>query len=441
MSNLIKMSDTDTLSFERISGIFRNNGRDPGDTSGARMSFKDVMEIQNAGFLVPRVMTQIVQEGIEPFLIGTRLLRRIEYTPGMQTVYPSIPALRAEEVGAGSDLPIYNIDMGGAATFGTTISRHGLAVQVDPKFIHDSQYPWISLWLQLAGNALARHKEEYIFSMITALGTVVFDNATGPRTTGATSGVPIKGTTTGRNLNGTFNGSMTMDDIFDMYATVLLQGFIPDTILVHPMAWLMWIKDPVMREFAIQAGGGAFFGQFTGNAAAQSNAFYNFNGLGVGTGQVGTYTAGSLTGGQQASATGGGYNVQTSGPVLPAYLGLPFRILVSPFMNFNPGANTTDILMFNSANLGAMIVAEDPHVNDWTDNRYNLTRMQIEEQYGFGILNDGQAIAVARNVSISSNEFALPARAIYDIGNTSSTFQQKNASGFTDFGTTPTVVL
>lgn len=52
-----------------------------------------------------------------------------------------------------------------------------------------------------------------------------------------------------------------------MYAAILLNGFTPDTMLVHPMAWLMWVKDPVLREFAIQAGGGSFFANFTGNPA------------------------------------------------------------------------------------------------------------------------------------------------------------------------------
>jgi hypothetical protein len=82
---------------------------------------------------------------------------------------------------------------------------------------------------------------------------------------------------------------MTVDDIFDMYAAVLLNGFIPDTMLVHPMAWLMWVKDPVLREFAIQAGGGSFFAQFTGNPAVKGNNFYNFGGLGPGQGQTGQY--------------------------------------------------------------------------------------------------------------------------------------------------------
>lgn len=52
----------------------------------------------------------------------------------------------------------------------------------------------------------------------------------------------------------------------------------------------------------------------------------------------------------------------TAGPVLPSYLGIPFRILVSPFVHFDPETRTTDIMMFNSRNLGALIVAEEPHV-------------------------------------------------------------------------------
>ena len=100
----------------------------------------------------------------------------------------------------------------------------------------------------------------------------------------------------------------------------------------------------------------------------------------------------------------------TSAPQLPNYLGLPFRILVSPFVNFDPENRVTDIMMFNSRNLGALIVDEDPHVKSWEDGQYNIMNMSIEETYGFGILNEGQAIAVAKNVKIRPNEFVMPAR-------------------------------
>jgi hypothetical protein len=109
-----------------------------------------------------------------------------------------------------------------------------------------------------------------------------------------------------------------------MYAALLLNGFVPDTMLVHPMAWLMWVKDPVIREFAIQAGGGSFFAQFTGNPAVQGNPFYNFGGLGTGHGQTCQYTGGNLTGGEVADPAAGAYQRMTSAPMIPNYLGLPF---------------------------------------------------------------------------------------------------------------------
>jgi hypothetical protein len=431
-NHMVPMTDADLQSLRRLDSIFRANGYDP-EIKG-RASIKDAMDIQNAAFLIPRVLTQIVQEGIEPLLIGTSLLTRIDYVEGMQTVFPAVPPLHAAEVGDGMGLPLYDIAVAGAMTYGTKVSRHGLGLKIAKRFVENSQYPWINYWLRLAGNALARHKEEYIFSFITQLGTVVFNNSTASRTIGATTDVPIKGATTGRNLKGQFNGSMTVDDVYDMYAAVLLNGFIPDTMLVHPMAWLMWVKDPVLREFAIQAGGGAFFANFTGNLAAQQNNWYNFGGLGQGHGATSTYTGGVVDPTSPEGNIATMPQNRTSAPVLPNYLGLPFRILVSPFMNFNPATRETDILMFNSKNLGALIVENDAHVRNFDDARYGITEMYIEENYGFGIINEGQAIAVAKNVRVVANEIVLPARSTLDIAQ-SATFEETIPAGF---GASPT---
>jgi hypothetical protein len=428
---LMSMTDEKEIQqFIRFDSIFRTNGYDP--ETKRTLTIKDALDIQNAAFMIPRVMTQIVQEGIEPLLIGTSLLQRVDYVPGMQTVFPAIEPLHAEEIGDNMGLPIYNINVAGASTFGTTVKRHGLMLKISKRYIEESAYPWMNMWLRLAGNALARHKEEYIFNFITALGQVIFNNDPVARTSGAAV-QPVKGATTGRNLKGQFNGSMVVDDVFDMYAQLLLNGFIPDTLLVHPMAWLMWVKDPVMREFAIQAGGGSFFANFTGNVAVRSNAFYNFGGLGFGQGQNGQYTQGALTGGQIKDPTGIPQHM-TSAPVLPSYLGLPFRILVSPFMRFDPVTRVVDMLMFNSTNLGALIVDAEPHVKSFEDNRYGITEMAIEETYGFGILNDGLAIGSALNVKVTPNEIVLPARSTLDIGG-SATWE--NVQDVAMFGATP----
>jgi hypothetical protein len=418
-SSTYEMTDADLSNLERLDTIFRSNGYDP--EKQKTITMKDAMDVQNAGFLIPRVMTQMVQEGIEPLLIGTHLLQRIEYEQGMMTVFPAIEPLRAEEVADGADVPFVNINIGGAQSFGVTVKRHGLGLKIHERFVKESSYPWINYWMRLAGNALARHKEEYIFSFITQLGTVVYDNNPAARLTGSTV-QPVKGVTTGRNYKGVLNGSMTLDDIFDMYAQVMAQGFLPDTLLVHPMTWLMWVKDPVLREFAIQAGGGSFFANWTGNPNSLGNKFYNFNGLGAGQGQQGRYQNGTQTGGQTSTPQGLPQN-QNSGPVLPNYLGLPFRILISPFVNYDPINRVTDILMFESRNLGALIVGEDAHVKDWTDQRYGLNYMSIEETYGFGILHEAQAVAVAKNVKVRPNEFVLPARSVFNLSDANSPFQ------------------
>lgn len=430
-NKMVSMTDEEVKQLRRFDTILRANGFDP--ETQRHISMKDALDIQNAAFMIPRVMTQIVQEGIEPLLIGTSLLQKIDYVPGMQTVFPAIEPLRAEEVGDTMGLPIYNINVAGAATYGTTVKRHGLMLKIAKRYVEESTYPWVNMWLRLAGNALARHKEEYIFSFITSLGQVIFDNSTAGRTTGA-SVQPVKGSTTGRNVKGQFNGSMTVDDIFDMYAQLLLNGFIPDTMLVHPMAWLMWVKDPVLREFAIQAGGGSFFANWTGNVAVQSNMFYNFGGMGYGTGQSGQYTNGQLTGGQ-ISTQAGIPQQMTSAPTIPNYLGLPFRILVSPFMNFDPINRLTNILMFNSKNLGALIVDEEAHVKSFEDNRYGINEMAIEETYGFGILNEGLAIGTALNIKVRPNEFVLPARSVFNLSEAGNTFE--DVDSVAQFGSAP----
>ena len=79
-------------------------------------------------------------------------------------------------------------------------------------------------------------------------------------------------------------------------------------------------------------------------------------------------------------------------------------------MFFDTVNKVTDIIMFNSRNLGALIVDEKPHVKSWDEPQYSIMNLGIEETYGFGVLNEGQAIAAAKNVSDHQSERSTPAR-------------------------------
>lgn len=59
-------------------------------------------------------------------------------------------------------------------------------------------------------------------------------------------------------------------------------------------------------------------------------------------------------------------------------------------MNFNVQSKTTAIMMFNSRNLGALIVDKKPHVREWDEPQFDIKNIGIEESYGFGVLSEGQ---------------------------------------------------
>jgi hypothetical protein len=92
-------------------------------------------------------------------------------------------------------------------------------------------------------------------------------------------------------------------------------------------------------------------------------------------------------------------------------------------MMFDVATKTTDIIMFNSRNLGALIVQDKPHVKSWDEPQYSIHNLGIEESYGFGVLNEGQAIAVAKNVKVRQNVMSTPARPIISIGADNTNFQ------------------
>jgi len=57
--------------------------------------------------------------------------------------------------------------------------------------------------------------------------------------------------------------------------------------------------------------------------------------------------------------------------------------------------------MFNSRNLGALIVDQEPHVNEWEEPQFGIRNIGIEEKYGFGVLNEGLSRSQSPSLSLS----------------------------------------
>lgn len=388
--------------------LWKNNG-DAGN--GKRIELKDALSVPNAPMLMPKVISNIVKEAQEPLLIGTSLLQRINYSYGQTITFPAVGALQAADIAEGQEYPERSLQMGGS-TVTASIGKSGVAVKVTDEMVRYSQFDVIGMHLRAAGRALARHKEVKIFNMIRSMGVPVFDNVTPTKS--------LKGVTTGRDLAGAGNGSVTMDDMFDAYAQVLTQGFIPDVLLMHPLTWTMFVKDATLRAFVLANGGGTYFATWTGNPASRAPWDNSAQGgLGVSGGRNilpgSTSTGAAAPHGQEGSPLGAYDQTINSAPTLPGYFNIPFRVIVSPFVPYDPRRKLTDIYMFDSAELGVLIVDEEVTTEEFDDPRVDIRKIKLRERYGLGILNEGKAIATLKNVHVVPNEVVLPAHAQIDV--------------------------
>lgn len=378
--------------------LWRNNGK---LSDGNRVKLQDAISVPNAPMLMPKVISNIVREAAEPLLVGTSLLQRINYSYGQTITFPAVGALVAADIAEGEEYPERQVQRGGA-TVTATVAKSGVAVKVTDEMIRYSQFDVIGMHLRAAGRALARHKEQKIFNFIRSVGFTAFDNVT-PASS-------FFGVTTGRDLSGAGNGSVTVDDVFDCYAQILMQGFTPNTLLMHPLTWSMFAKDATLRSFVLQNASGGMIGPWQGNPAARApwdNA--NQGGLGLSAGQA--VTPGGNAAGESASeVTDYPQNMQAA-PQLPGYFNIPFRIVVSHLVPYDPRTKLTDIYMFDSSELGVLIVDEEVTTEEFDDPRVDIRKIKMRERYGIGILNQGLAIATMKNIHVVPNEIVLPAQA------------------------------
>lgn len=409
------MSGFELRDANELDYIWKHGGRQP--DSGGTIGLTDILATTNASIFFPQVVENIIKEAAEPLLVGTSLLTRINYKYGQTITFPAVGALEAADIAESEEYPERTLQIGGG-TVTCKIGKSGLAVKVTDEMIRYSQWDVIGMHLRAAGRALARHKEKKIFNMIQAFGVRVFDNANPARSQ--------YGVTHGRNLQGQANGSLVVDDIFDAYASVLLQGYNPNTLLMHPLTWVMWIKDPTLRAFALANGGGVFFATWTGSPSqrapwdASSQGSQGYTAGQTITPQL-TPTGQAVPHSVTATPTLSYPQTITSAPVLPSYANLPLAIIVSPFVPFDARSRLTDVFLFDRNELGAVVVDEDPNTGQWEDPARDIVKIKIRERYGVTVFAEGRSIARIANVRVVPNEIVLPPQATIDISSTITT--------------------
>lgn len=388
----IKFSDAKEFEF-----VWRNNGLNPqadvADKTTERVEMSDALSHSDAPYFFPITVENYVREAVEPLLIGTSLLQRINYKIGTVISLPSIGAMYAADIDEGMEYPERSLNFGPGVQI-ATIGKSGLAFKLTEEMKRYSQYDVVAMHLKAAGRALARHKEQKFFSMLSKTGITIYDNVN--------PSASVFGVTTGRNMTGAANGSLNVDDLFQAHGQVTMNGFTGDTIIVHPMTFAMFATDPVLRAFAMNHGGGSWYSGPSGIKNPELWSKGQMGGLGPNGGNTGTHPN-ALAGSAQAYNN---YSANAGGMTIPGYYGLPLRVLVSPFVPYNPVTKLSDIYVVDSSNIGALIVDEEPSMDEVPDKLRDIIKIKIRERYALAVLNEGKAVGVIKNVKITPNAFA-----------------------------------
>jgi hypothetical protein len=390
--------------FIRNLEIWRNNGYDPDDPE-VRFTYKDLAkadalkkaafdkgEIDEAEFLdtqfstdqpllLPKVVSQVVREAIEPRIVLQDLLQRISFQNGQQITFPAVSAMRAGDVDEGAEYPTGRLEFAGQVT--ATLGKSGIGIMMTEEMIRYSMFDVMTMHLRAAGRALIRHKEGKVADLIAAQGTAQFDN------------VAAGGTrTTGRGIDGNFNGTLNVEDIFDAYANLADAGFVANTLLMHPFGWLIFAKDQQLRNLGFITNG---------------PMFQNFQG------PVGNAPQWSLGGLNQETT------VSDPGQIAGTYSNVPnafptgLRIITSPFVPFDSATNTTDIWMCDVNELGILVVDEEVTTDEWSDSARDIHHVKLRERYGLALLNNGQAVRQFKSVYVGKN-YPIEELATWELG-------------------------
>ena len=384
--------------YELFRDTWMNNGYN--EPLGEKVTWSDIIAVPNARHWLPAVIEEVVREPVEPMLIVESLLDRVNYEPGVRITFPAIGALVAFDLAEGQAYPEQSLNVA-PGTMTVTVGKTGLAFKITEEMRRNSQFDVINLHLRAARRALDRHKEKKGMDFISAMGVTLFDNRN-PMTS-------VYGTCTGRALDGTGNGSCRMEDLLKAYAFIMMQGFTPDTLLMHPMTWAMWMADPLLQTIVKNTGNGQWFQPR--NMPKSSRPWDAASQGGLGKSSANTYTPGGNAASATATTTAELDQHLNGGATVPGYFPYPLRVLVSPFVPFDPDRNVADIMIFDSSNLGALIVEEDVMMDEWEDKSTDITKVKLRERYTFGIYHDGLAIGVLRSIPSVPNEIALPLQA------------------------------
>ena len=354
-----------------------------GDFSKGRASIQEAISSTDTVKLIPKVIEGKLREAAEPEYLGTRFFQTVKVDGGSSAVYviPVVGEVTAYEVGEGTRYKETSFDMTTIenATLEIRVKKIGVRVSITEEAISDSSWDILGINVKKMGRAMARYKEEMIFNAFSSHGHVVFDNAL--RTAQPAAG------TTGLGKDGQFNDTLSVEDFLDLTLALMGNGYNPTDVIMHPLTWVVFARNSMI-------GNGLTFGALGGNNVHPNG------------GIQGTPAAFGM------ANSGNGQKLIMTPDQVQNRLPVPMAINFSPWVKFDKLTKRFDMYIVDKTEVGIIAQRESLSTGNWTDPEKDIRNLKAKERYGIGVLNNGRAITVAKNIAVAPSYPAAPVIAI-----------------------------
>ena len=363
--------------FETMEKMVRNAY---GDYSKGSMTIKEAITSTDTIKLIPKVIEGKIREAMEPTYLGTTFFQKVKVDGGASAVYviPVIGELIAFEVGEGTRYQESRLEVNTEenATLEIRVKKVGVRVSITEEAINDSSWDILGINLRKMGQAMGRYKEEQIFNNFSQHGKPVFFFFLRGQ-------IPEAGTT-GLGKDGQPNDTLSVEDFLDLNMALMGQGFNPTDIIMHPLCWVVFARNSMI-------GNGLTYGALGGNMVHPNG------------GIQGTPAAfGMANSGDGQKFIVKPEQIQGRVPVM----GL--QVNFSPWVKYDKLGKKFDMYCVDRSEVGIIAQREEVTMDDWIDPERDIKLLKAKERYGIGLLNNGRAITVAKNIAVATSYPAQP---------------------------------
>lgn len=354
-----------------------------GDFSQGRASIQEAISSTDTVKLIPKVIEGKLREAAEPEYLGTRFFQTVKVDGGNSAVYvvPVVGEVTAYEVGEGTRYKETSFDMTTIenATLEIRVKKIGVRVSITEEAISDSSWDILGINVRKMGRAMARYKEEMIFNAFSTHGHTVFDN-------NLRTAQPAAGTT-GLGKDGQYNDTLSVEDFLDLTLALMGNGYNPTDVIMHPLTWVVFARNSMI-------GNGLTFGALGGNNVHPNG------------GIQGTPAAFGM------ANNGNGQKMIMTPEQVQNRLPVPMAISFSPWVKFDKLTKRFDMYVVDKSEVGIIAQREALSTGNWTDPEKDIRNLKAKERYGIGVLNNGRAITVAKNIAVAPSYPAAPVIAV-----------------------------